>query len=195
MHALRDIAPHVPLRVKLFRTSVVKMACEGATSTALLFILASGMADYTSASAAGDPPASRAAEMRRFAYFCLCATTLAIGHVLFLLLMPDATWGRVQLLARKAVKSAAWRLSAITSLQVGSLAAAGGSSTLQVMLSQVAPEECPAACTSVATGAGRGRVHACAVMKQSAEEVEGLAVPPAPRVRMRRTRSGGARCL
>lgn len=166
------------------------MVCEGVTSSALIFILASGMSDYTAAPAAGDTLAVRAAEMRRYAYLCLCATTLAICHVLFLLLMPDATWARVELRAHQAVQSAARRLSTIMSFNVGSLVAAGGGSMVRVMLSQVTPEANPAVC--VAMGAAGGRPHARLAMEETADEADQQDGLPAPRVRVQRNRTGGA---
>ena len=111
VHALAAIAPRLPLAVKQFRANVIKMTCEVTTAAAIIAFVLSGMDEYGGIAAAGEEPRFRQAEMRRYAYMCISTTTLAIAHVLFMMLVPDSTWARVQLRAQEAVRSAAQRIS------------------------------------------------------------------------------------
>ena len=112
-HALSEIAPHLPLAVKQFRANIIKMTCEVMTAAAIVTFVLSGMDEYGVIAAAGEEPRFRQAEMRRYAYMCIGTTTLAIAHVLFMMLAPESPWARVHLRAQEAVRSAAQRLSAV----------------------------------------------------------------------------------
>eukprot|EP00892_Ulva_mutabilis_P001827 jgi/Ulvmu1/11645/UM008_0049.1 len=132
VHALASIAPHLPLALKQFRANIIKMTCEVSTAAAILFFIFSGMDEYEMLLAVGETPTFRQAEMRRYAWMCIGTTVLAIIHVLFMLLVPESAWARVQLQAQAAARAVAQRMS--TRLARGRPSAGPG-----VKLQQVAP--------------------------------------------------------
>eukprot|EP00892_Ulva_mutabilis_P001841 jgi/Ulvmu1/11658/UM008_0063.1 len=109
MHALAFIAPHIPLAVKNFRADVVKMACELVTLAAILVFLFNDMG----ATQADADTALQQAETQRYAYVCVATTLLAIAHVLFMLLVSDASWARAQVRVRVALETFMQRLSVL----------------------------------------------------------------------------------
>lgn len=140
VHALGAVAPHLPLAVKQFRANIIKMTCELSTAAAILFFVFSGMDEYSLIEATGVTPTFSQAEMRRYAYMCIGTTVLAISHVLFMMLVPESAWARVQLRAQDAVRSATRRLSSAPGNRKQKPPGAGrGNAVARGKLSQVVP--------------------------------------------------------
>eukprot|EP00892_Ulva_mutabilis_P001842 jgi/Ulvmu1/11659/UM008_0064.1 len=129
MH-LANIAPHVPLSVKLLRARIVKMACECATLAAILYFLLHGMSDYAAALPAGAAPSTAQAEAWRYGWMCVASTSLAVSHIAFSILVPDSVWVNVRLQARSMTQAATRRLS--TAVGYGRLSQGGAARPAQV---------------------------------------------------------------
>lgn len=111
IHALGDIAPSIPLKVKQFRANVIKLTCEIMTLATLIFMVVTGFFSLVEDGQNNDESHDGAREMQRYAYVCIVFTGLAIFHVILMMLVPDSKWAQLQLRVQETVGKNVARLS------------------------------------------------------------------------------------